>query len=264
MPEPRVEILGVGVDAQTLDGAVDRMARWIDRREPNYVCVTGVHGVVACQDDDELRLIHRDAGMVTTDGVPLVWMSRRRVRSGPGPSRPVERVYGPDLMLRAFARSEHEGWRHFLFGSTPETLGLLEANLAARFPSAEVVGALSPPFDAVPDDDDRAMSSTIARCRPDVVWVGLSTPRQERWMARHVGRVYAPVLVGVGAAFDFHAGTKRQAPPWMQRAGLEWAFRMATEPRRLAGRYLHSNPRFVALCAREVLGKRRAGWKHVA
>jgi N-acetylglucosaminyldiphosphoundecaprenol N-acetyl-beta-D-mannosaminyltransferase len=259
---PRVDILGVGVDAQTLDEAVGRIEGWVERGEPNYVCVTGVHGVMCCQDDPELRRIHHEAGMVTADGVPLVWLSRRRVRAEPELSRPVERVYGPDLMLRAFARSERVGWRHFLFGSTPKTLDRLAGNLARRFPHADVVGALSPPFGPVGDDEDRAMTATIARARPDVVWVGLSTPKQERWMARHVGRVHAPVLVGVGAAFDFHAGTKPQAPRWMQRAGVEWAFRAATEPRRLAGRYIRNNPRFVMLCAREVLGKRQSTWNY--
>ena len=126
----RVDILGVLVDAQTLNGAIDTIGSWIDRHDPHYVCVTGVHGVVECQDDDELRRIHNAAGMVTTDGMPLVWLSRRRVPDG----TPVERVYGPDLMLDAFARSESTGWRHFLYGAAPATLDRLRVNLRARFP----------------------------------------------------------------------------------------------------------------------------------
>lgn len=249
-----VDVLGVRVAAQTLEEAVDRIAGWIERREPTYVCVTGVHGVIESQDDDELRRIHKAAGMVTTDGMPLVWISRRRVP----PGTPVERVYGPDLMLAAFARSEATGWRHFLYGSTPETLERLRANLAARFPGACIAGALSPPFRPLSAEEDTAISRRIAEADPDIVWVGLSTPKQERWMAAHVGRVGAPVLVGVGAAFDFHAGVKRQAPRWVQRCGLEWAFRMATEPRRLAARYLRNNPRFVWLLLRESTRSRLA------
>ena len=249
----RVDILGVLVDAQTLNGAIDTIGSWIDRHDPHYVCVTGVHGVVECQDDDELRRIHNEAGMVTTDGMPLVWLSRRRVPDG----TPVERVYGPDLMLDAFARSESTGWRHFLYGAAPATLDRLRVNLRARFPRAPVVGAISPPFRPLTPAEDRDITDAVAAARPDIVWVGLSTPTQERWMAEHVHRLGAPVLVGVGAAFDFHAGTTPQAPPWMQRAGLEWAYRLAREPRRLAGRYLRNNPRFVWLLARDALGNGR-------
>jgi N-acetylglucosaminyldiphosphoundecaprenol N-acetyl-beta-D-mannosaminyltransferase len=245
----RVDILGVTVDAQTLDGAVDTIATWIERRDRQYVCITGVHGVIESQDDPDLRRIHNEAGMVTTDGMPLVWLSRRRVPAGTN----VERVYGPDLMLAAFARSEATGWRHLLYGSSAETLERLQVNMRTRFPRAEVVGALSPPFRQLTPREEQAIEAEIAEARPDIVWVGLSTPKQERWMAAHVGRVHAPVLVGVGAAFDFHAGLKRQAPAWMQRYGLEWAFRLGTEPRRLAGRYLKNNPRFVWLVIVETL-----------
>jgi N-acetylglucosaminyldiphosphoundecaprenol N-acetyl-beta-D-mannosaminyltransferase len=257
MTPPRVDVLGVRVDAQTLDGAIDRIGGWVERGEPNYVCVTGVHGVIASQDDEELRRIHNEAGMVTTDGMPLVWVCRSSLRDGRDPP-PVERVYGPDLMSRTFDRSQSGGWRHFLFGSTPDTLFRLTATLSVRFPGAQVVGAHSPPHTLVPSgaDADRAAIDAIERAHPDIVWVGLSTPKQERWMAAHVGRVDAPVLVGVGAAFDFLAGTKRQAPPWMRQAGLEWAFRMATEPRRLAGRYLRNNPRFVWMLASEMVRRR--------
>lgn len=283
---PRVDILGVWVDVQTIDTAVERIGGWVERREPNYVCVTGVHGVVESHDDPGLRRIHNEAGMVTTDGMPLVWLGRLAVRTRKAALPPrksgggdlggvvgVERVYGPDLMLRTLERSETTGWRHFLLGSTAATLDRLNARIGERFPRVRVVGSHSPPFPGPGDSTsgDRATVTTaadsevadqIAKARPDIVWVGLSTPEQERWMAEHVGRVRAPVLVGVGAAFDFLAGTKPQAPPWMQRSGLEWAFRLAHEPRRLAGRYLRNNPRFVWLLAKETLGKPAANWKH--
>jgi N-acetylglucosaminyldiphosphoundecaprenol N-acetyl-beta-D-mannosaminyltransferase len=250
----RIDILGVGVHPQALDEAVETIGRWVDGGEPNYVCITGVHGVIASQDDADLRRIHNEAGMVTTDGMPLVWLSRRR--SPPGTT--VERVYGPDLMLAVFARSESAGWRHFLYGSSPETLERLRANLRDRFPLANVVGSLAPPFRPLDEGEEQEIAAEIAAARPEIVWVGLSTPKQERWMAAHVGRVHAPVLVGVGAAFDFHAGVKRQAPRWMQGSGLEWAYRMGTEPRRLAGRYMRNNPRFAWLVAKDALRRRRS------
>jgi N-acetylglucosaminyldiphosphoundecaprenol N-acetyl-beta-D-mannosaminyltransferase len=160
-------------------------------------------------------------------------------------------------MLEAFGRSEVTGWRHFLYGSSTGTLVRLHARLAHRFPGARIVGQFSPPFRALDDVEDRRICATIAAARPDIVWVGLSTPRQERWMAEHVGRIHAPALVGVGAAFDIHAGTRAQAPRWMQRSGLEWVYRLAREPRRLAGRYLRANPTFAWMLAREaVLGGR--------
>ncbi len=257
MDGARVDVLGVGVDPLTVDGAVDIIGAWIERGEHNYVCVTSVHGVIESQDDPALQRIHNEAGMVTTDGMPLVWLSRRRLRSS-RPSVSVERVYGPDLMLATFARSETTGWRHFLLGSTPATLDRLSTRLADRFPRAQVVGSLSPPPPTAYAADDDEPAALIAATRPDIVWVGLSTPKQERWMAANVGRVTAPVLVGVGAAFDFHAGVKRQAPPWIRRSGLEWAFRLASEPRRLGVRYVRNNPRFLWLLLREAVAERVA------
>jgi N-acetylglucosaminyldiphosphoundecaprenol N-acetyl-beta-D-mannosaminyltransferase len=255
-----VNVLGVGVDALTLEGAVDVIAEWIEQREPHYVCVTSVHGVIESQDDPALQRIHNDAGMVTADGMPLVWLSRLRLRTTSPPVR-VERVYGPDLMLRAFARSESTGWRHFLVGSTPVTLDRLTRRLARQFPRATVVGTLSPPISMSGAPNDASPVETIADARPDVVWVGLSTPKQERWMAANIDRIGAPALVGVGAAFDFHSGQKRQAPPWIQRSGLEWAFRLASEPRRLGKRYLRNNPRFVWLLAHDAFAHRRDAFR---
>jgi N-acetylglucosaminyldiphosphoundecaprenol N-acetyl-beta-D-mannosaminyltransferase len=251
----RVDVLGVGVDALTIPLAVEVMSGWIARREPHYVCITGVHGVMESRRDAGLQRIHHGAGLVTPDGVPLVWLGRRRVTGG----QRVERVYGPDLMLEVFDRSQATGWRHFLYGGSPESLALLEARLADRFPGAEVVGSISPPFRPLTPAEDEALTVQIASARPDVLWVGLGTPKQERWMAAHVERLGVPVIVGVGAAFDFHAGVKRQAPAVLQRAGLEWLFRLATEPRRLAGRYLRNNPQFAWLAGRDELRRLRPG-----
>ena len=192
------------------------------------------------QRDDELRRIHETAGLVTPDGMPLVWIAHLLGHSH------VERVYGPDLLLACCERSILRGYRHFFYGGAPGVGECLAARLGARFPGLSVAGLFSPPFRPLSADEDGALVDCINAARPDIVWVGLSTPKQERWMAAHVGRLDAPVLIGVGAAFDFHAGVKRQAPRWMQRSGLEWSFRLAMEPRRRWRRYLRNNPAFPA------------------
>ena len=252
MQEPRrVNILGVGVSAINIAMALEAIEGWIARRSPRYVCVTGVHGVMESQRDEELRRIHNRAGLVTPDGMPLVWLSRLK---GLGH---VERVYGPHLMLAICERSVSKGYRHFFYGGAegvPEQLAVVLQN---RFPGMQVVGTFSPPFRPLTAEEDEQIVQMINENRPDIVWIGLSTPKQERWMAEHTHRLNAPVLIGVGAAFDFLSGRKPQAPRWMQRAGLEWLFRLLTEPRRLWRRYLVNNPLFVMLVLAQALGLRR-------
>ena len=249
----RFTVLGVPISAITMADAVSTIGEWIGARTRNYVCVTGVHGVIESGRDEELSRIHSGAGLVTPDGMPLVWLAHLCGEHH------VERVYGPDLMLACCAESLKRGWRHFLFGGAAGVPELLARRLVARFPRLQVCGAYSPPFRALSEDEDRALVERINAARPDIVWVGLSTPKQERWMAAHVGRLAAPALIGVGAAFDFHAGIKRQAPRWMQRSGLEWSFRMLSEPRRLGRRYLVNNPLFVYKIARQLAGRRVSG-----
>ncbi len=235
----RTNILGVGVSAVNMAQALDVIDGWIAERSPHYVCVSGVHGVTESLRSPELRAIHNAAGLVTPDGMPLVWLSRLRGE------RHVERVYGPDLLLACCERSVRSGYRHFFYGGAKGVPELLAERLTERFPGLRVAGCFSPPFRALDADEDASIAERIAATEADIVWVGLSTPKQERWMHRHVGRVGAPVLIGVGAAFDFHAGLKPQAPRWMQRSGTEWLFRLGCEPRRLGRRYLVNNPTFV-------------------
>jgi N-acetylglucosaminyldiphosphoundecaprenol N-acetyl-beta-D-mannosaminyltransferase len=237
----RVDVLGVGVSAINMDDALEVIDEWITSGDRQYVCVTGVHGVMESQRDESLRQIHNDAGLVTPDGMPLVWISRWRG------FRNTTRVYGPDLMLAVCQRSLATGYRHFFYGGQEGVPERLVRRLEKRFPGLVVAGTYSPPFRSMTADESEELVRRINDARPDIVWVGLSTPKQERWMAEYVSQLTAPVLIGVGAAFDFHAGLKRQAPRWMQRSGLEWLFRMATEPRRLGRRYLVNNPSFVWL-----------------
>jgi N-acetylglucosaminyldiphosphoundecaprenol N-acetyl-beta-D-mannosaminyltransferase len=235
----RVNILGVAVCPVSRAGALLRIERWVAAKDRQYVCVSGIHGVMESHRDRTLRDIHNAAGMVVPDGMPLVWLSRLRG------FRDVERVYGPDLLLACCDRSRTTGYRHFFYGGASGVPELLGARLQARFPGLSVVGAYSPPFRALTPAEDAELVQRINTARPDIVWVGLGTPKQERWMAEHRAALDAAVLIGVGAAFDFHAGLKRQAPRWMQRSGLEWLFRLLAEPRRLWRRYLRNNPLFV-------------------
>jgi N-acetylglucosaminyldiphosphoundecaprenol N-acetyl-beta-D-mannosaminyltransferase len=244
---PKVDVLGVQVSAIDMERALDVIDRWIVEGEREYVCVTGVHGVMESRRDDTLRQIHNRAGLVTPDGMPLVWWSRSRGE------RQTRRVYGPDLMLACCERSLTTGYRHFFYGGGDGVADLLARRLSRRFPGLTVAGTYTPPFRALSAAEDEDVVKRINDAQPDIVWVGLSTPKQEYWMAEHVGRIEASALIGVGAAFDFHAGLKPQAPRWMQSNGLEWLFRLGTEPRRLWKRYLVNNPAFVWLALQEVM-----------
>ena len=239
--DDRVDILGVGVSPINLDDAIATIERWISEGSRNYVCITGVHGVMESRRDQRLRCIHNDAGMVTPDGMPLVWFSRFC-----GKSR-TDRACGTDLMRKMTVVSSQRGYRQFYYGGAEGVADKLKQALITAHPKLDVAGTLCPPFRELTPEEDRAVVAAINAARPDIVWVGLSTPKQEFWMANHLGRIEVPVMVGVGAAFDFLAGTKRQAPRWIQRNGLEWLFRLCSEPRRLWRRYAYSVPGFIIL-----------------
>ena len=249
----RVDVLGVGVSPVTMEQALGTIDDWITAGIPRYVCVTGVHGIMESQRDERLRGIHNAAGLVTPDGMPLVWWSRR---SG---FRDTERVYGPDLLLACCERSMTAGYRHFFYGGAEGVGDRLVHRLRKRFPDLAVAGTLCPPFRTLTPEEDEDIVRRINEAQPDIVWVGLGTPKQEFWMAEHRRLLNAPVLIGVGAAFDFQVGLKRQAPRWMQQRGLEWAFRLACEPLRLWRRYLVNNPAFLWLALLQVTRARRAG-----
>ena len=250
-PHPTVNILGVPVAATHMQEAVDRIFRWVDDRTPGYVLLTGVHGIMESQRDPELLEIHQRAAMCAPDGMPTVWLGWLRGHKS------MDRCYGPGLMLEVLEQSVARGTRHYLYGGNEGVPEQLRDRLVERFPGLQIVGAESPPFRPMTPDEDAAVVARIAAAKADLVWVGLSTPKQDRWMSEHVGRVHAPVLLGVGAAFDFHTGRVRQAPHAIQRAGLEWAFRLVMEPRRLWRRYLYANPRFIVKATAQLLGLRR-------
>jgi N-acetylglucosaminyldiphosphoundecaprenol N-acetyl-beta-D-mannosaminyltransferase len=251
--EQAFRVLGVRVDAVQIVDAVVRMEEWIGRREGSrYVAVTGMHGVTEAQHDAEFKKILNGAGMVVPDGMPLVWLGRRKGFAGLR-----RRVYGPELLETFCAETAGKGYRHFFYGGAPGVAEELGGRFARRYPGMVIAGTYCPPFRALTEEEDRRVIEEIEGARADVVWVGLSTPKQERWMYEHRERLSAPVLVGVGAAFDFHTGRVGQAPEWMRENGLEWMYRLLREPRRLWRRYLIYGSEFAVLASLELLGLKK-------
>jgi N-acetylglucosaminyldiphosphoundecaprenol N-acetyl-beta-D-mannosaminyltransferase len=246
------DVLGVPISMIDYEGAAAAMDRLVTSRERGYVCVAPVHALMEAQGDQEMLAALRGATLVVPDGMPVVWAANLLGESL------ADRVYGPELMLRFSAVCAKRGHRVWLYGGRDQgSLAQLALSLRRRFPGIVVVGGYSPPFRPLSAEEEDAVAEQINAAGVDVVWVGIGVPKQEKWMARMRDRLDAPVMCGVGAAFDFHAGRISMAPAWMQRRGLEWVYRTAQEPRRLLGRYLRTNPRFVVALARQYLGERR-------
>ncbi len=250
-PRQRFAVLGVRVDAVDPEGTVARVASWIARGGREYVCVSNVHSVMETRRNPGLRAVLEGAGLTVPDGMPLVWMGRAQGHPD------VRRVYGPDLTLLLCETAAREGWACFFHGGEEGTAARLARAMERRFPGLRVAGCGTPPFRALDVAEQEEEIRRINGARPDIVFVGLGCPKQELWMAARRSRLQAPVLVGVGAAFDFHTGRVRQAPRWMMSAGLEWLFRLSQEPRRLWRRYLFYNPLFVVLALAQLLGVSR-------
>jgi N-acetylglucosaminyldiphosphoundecaprenol N-acetyl-beta-D-mannosaminyltransferase len=212
-----------------------------------YSCLAGVHGVVCAYHVPGLRTALDNSWLNFADGAPVAWLMRR------GGWRGSSRVAGPDLMPAVIDAGQSLGIRHFLFGSTPQTLEKLEANLRRDYPAAQIAGSLSPPFRPLSDAEEQEIASTIRAAEPHIIWVGLGLPKQDEWMYRNAERLGPVLSMGVGAAFDFLAGTKPRAPLWMRTHGLEWLHRVRSEPRRLGYRYLSTNSEFMARASVEVL-----------
>ena len=247
----RVNVLGVAISVLNLDLAVERVAQALESGEKGYVCVTGVHGVSEAQSDSAFRAVLNRAFLNTPDGMPMVWLGRLRG------FRQMRRVYGPDLMLRVCEYSVRRGYTHFLYGGAEGVAQALRERLEVQFPGIKIVGTFAPPFRPLTADEEEELTKRFAEAKPNIVWVGLSTPKQERFMSEHWRTLDAGLWFGVGAAFDFHAGRVRQAPRWMQSCGLEWFFRLCCEPRRLWKRYLRNNPLFVLRSIAQLTGLKR-------
>ncbi|MGH2892893.1 MAG: WecB/TagA/CpsF family glycosyltransferase [Solirubrobacteraceae bacterium] len=251
-PPDTADVLGVPLGLIDYDGALDWIDAMVDNRQLGYVCVCNVHAVMASAEDPALRSALLGSSVNVPDGQPLVWALNLLGHSLP------DRVYGPELMARSCARAAASGQRMYLYGGRNQgALVQLALNLRQRYPGVRIVGGYSPPHRPLTDEEREAVIKEINGSRADVVWVGIGVPKQEKWMAEMRDELEAPVLVGVGAAFDFHAGLVRQAPTWIQESGLEWAYRLAHEPRRLWRRYTRYNPRFVGAFARQLRAHRR-------
>ncbi len=248
---PRYDVVGTWVDAVDPAATLDTIGRWIGGGERRYVVFANVHGIMEAARDPAVRRAYAGAGLTVPDGMPLVWMARLRGQGG------VRRVYGPDTLLAVCERAAREGWSCFFYGGADGVAEDLASGMARRFPGLRVAGVRSPPFRALSEDEQSEEVARINGSGASVVFVGLGCPKQERWMEEQRGRLTAPVLLGVGAAFDFHTGRVRQAPRWMMALGLEWLFRLAAEPRRLWRRYLVYNPLFVWYATLQLLGLRR-------
>jgi N-acetylglucosaminyldiphosphoundecaprenol N-acetyl-beta-D-mannosaminyltransferase len=246
----RFVVLGVGVGALQIPDVVAHMERWINGRSGgHFIAFTGMHGVTEAQRDPTLKEILNTADMVVADGMPLVWLGRWH---GHAMRR---RVYGPELM-ETFCRQTGPRYRHYFYGGGPGVADRLADILGQRY-GVRTVGTYSPPFRPLTEEEDAEVERRIQAAAPDIVWVGLSTPKQERWMYRHRSRLAVPVMAGVGAAFNFLTGTVKQAPAWMRENGLEWFFRLTQEPRRLWRRYLVLGPKFAWNVSLELLGWRQ-------
>ena len=250
-PPKRINVLGVGISELNYDVALDQIRAAITGRGKGYVTVTGVHGVSESQDDASLRDIHNASFLSTPDGMPMVWMGKL------AGSPVINRVYGPDLMLKVLEAGVAPGWRHFFFGGGPGVAEELQAALTARIPGLQVVGTYTPPFRPLNESEDADLARQVSESRPDCFWVGLSTPKQERFMAAYLPRLETTLMFGVGAAFDFHSGKVPQAPAVLQKAGLEWAYRLLKEPKRLWRRYLRNNPLFLGRSFLQLSGLRK-------
>lgn len=247
----RFNVLGVGVSALNLDTARDAVLEALAERRKGFVCLANVYGVVEAQNDPALRGIYNEAFLSTTDGMPLVWLGRLRAGGHVG------RVYGPDLMREVFEATRDGRFTHFFYGGTPGVAEELKEKMEARFPGARVAGTYGPPFRPLNEQEAADLAARLRELKPDILWVGISSPKQERFMAEYLAKLDVTLMFGVGAAFDFFSGRVRQAPRWIQRSGFEWLYRFCTEPRRLFRRYMVSNPLFLAHTALQLSGLRK-------
>ena len=244
---PHADVLEVAISAINMDRAIDLAQRWIATGSSAYICLTGVHGVMEAQSNAELRRALNEAFINAPDGMPMSWVGWLQGH------RRMDRVYGPDFMANLCRLSVARGYRHYLYGGQPGVAQSLKAALEQRFPGLQIVGTYTPPFRSLRQDEQYDLLRDVQNAKPDILWVGLSTPKQECFMAEYVERLHVPLLIGVGAAFDFHTGRIREAPAWIKRAGLQWLHRLLQDPRRLWKRYLFNNPVFLWLIALQLL-----------
>ncbi|MBY6070785.1 WecB/TagA/CpsF family glycosyltransferase [Marinobacter salsuginis] len=247
----RISVLKAAIDVVTWESALERIHIWVREGSSRYVCICNAHSVVTAAQDPKFQEVLGEADLATPDGAPVAWLMRRFGATSQ------ERINGPDLMLRYCSEASKRKESIYLYGGSVATLDILQRDLPRKFPGLKIAGAYSPPFRELTPEEQEAAVNAINASGAGTVWVSLGCPKQESWMAAHRGHVNA-VMIGVGAAFDYHAGTIRRAPLWMQHNGLEWLFRLVSEPRRLWKRYLVTNTLFIWFAARQLLKARLA------
>lgn len=247
---PRANVLGVGIHAIDPHSAVEVIRTALTSDRKGYICVTGVHGVMEAQKDFQFRSVLNSAFLVTPDGMPTVWVGRLQGHTG------MARVFGPDFMLEVCRASVGWGTRHFLYGGADGVAEQLTATLRASCPGINIVGTYTPPFRPLLENERHQLQGMVEETAPDIIWVGLSTPKQEKFMAEYLPLLRTKLMIGVGAAFDLHTGRIKDCDDWMKRAGLQWFHRLCQEPRRLWKRYLINNPKFLIAIAGQLSGLR--------
>jgi len=247
----RANVLGVEVDALDLQGALAKIATALKIGRKGYVCMAGVHGIMEAQRDAEVLKTYASSFMTLPDGRPTVWVGRAQGY------RSIHQVTGPDLMVEIFRRQEFAGYRHFLYGGKPGVAEELARNFSQQFPWAQIVGTYTPPFRDLSILEERQLVSRLRKLQPSIVWVGISTPRQELFMRRYLPLLDTTLMFGVGAAFDFHTGRIRDCADWIKCAGLQWLHRLMQDPRHLLWRYLRNNPAFLFKIGLQMAGLKR-------
>ena len=247
----RVNVLGVGVHAINMGQALALADSALQSRQKGYVCVTGVHGIMEAQRDSKFKAILNRSLITTPDGMPTVWVGRLQGFSG------MQRVFGPDFMRQMCALSVKRSYTHFLYGGAPGVANELKRNLLLRFPGLQIVGTYTPPFRSLNREEQEELRDCVGRLRPDIFWVGLSTPKQERFMAEYLPHLETQLMIGIGAAFDVHTGRIKDAPQWVKQTGLQWLHRLLQEPGRLWKRYLINNPKFIWNITFQLLGVKK-------
>ncbi len=239
----KVNILGIEVDCENMNSSIKKIFRQINLSKGNYVCVTGVHGIVESLNDQTLKKSYDNSFLNVPDGMPCVWIGKIHG------SKNIERVYGPDLMINIMRESEKTGHTHFLYGTDENTLIKLKENLSKKFPKLNIIGIYAPPFRILTEEEEVNIKNLISKLSPDFMWIGLSCPIQEKYMFEHYfGSKYSlnvKMMIGVGAAFDFHANNIKDAPDWIKRIGLQWLHRLISDPKRLWKRYFRIIPKFL-------------------
>lgn len=243
----RCNILGVQVSAINMEQAISFVEYAIAKEKSEYICVTPAHSIMDCQGNEELIRIFNGSGLTTPDGMSIVWLLKLMGH------KHVDRVYGPDLMEAVCQYGVAKGWRHFFYGGKEGVPEALAESLQTKYKGIKIAGTYSPPFRPLNRNEEKYITEMIKSAKPDIVWVGISSPKQERWMSEYKDRLSVPVIIGVGAAFDYLSGAKTQAPHWIQRSGLEWLYRFAREPRRLWKRYIQY-PKFVWMVLLQYFG----------